>query len=254
MNEREAIELVSRKLGLTPDMIPFLSELALDMTIINPTLPATAKRLGRIMDLRPGKKVLDLGCGKAGLSLPWVHIYQVKLTGVDAMPDFIREAWARAEHAGLIEFCDFHLDDAARFVATTKKQWDAVIIAGNLPHIWSDEDAGLKAARGLIPVGGYMVIGLPYLRPDGEQDQAEPQRTKDEITAWLEKHGKVVDILDDGEEGWRAYVEPMKRAISRLKSDQPGRQSLADFLDTWGERMDWESRNLGFALWVVRVE
>ena len=81
MNEREAYDKLAGLMGAGPEIMPYLGELFLDQTIINPILPETVKKLGRILDLRPGQTLLDLACGKGGVSLPLVHIYKVKTHG-----------------------------------------------------------------------------------------------------------------------------------------------------------------------------
>ena len=70
----------------------------------------------------------------------------------------------------------------------------------------------------------------------------------------MNRYGRVVEVFDDGEEGWRAYVDPQKKNVDRLKENHPDNQELIDFLDTWINRIEWEPDNIGFAAWVVKIE
>lgn len=254
MNPKEAYEILAGRLGVSRELVPFLAETALDQTIINPILPETVRELGRLLDLRPGRRILDLACGKGGVSLPLVNTYKVNLVGVDLMPDFIREAWSRAEYTGLYNLCNFKMADAAEFAAGTKDQWDAVLILGALTIIWQDMDQGLDAAKPLVRPGGHLVIGHPYRLLDGAEDPEEPLLTKDETTSRMAQTGRVVEILDDGVPGWEAYVNLQLDGILRIKNNHPDNPELTAFLDAWAQRIEWEMNNWGFAVWVVKID
>jgi SAM-dependent methyltransferase len=249
MNEREAYARLAKIAGMDEGLVPLLAELFIDQTVINPCRDTTIRQLGKVLGLKPGLRVLDLGCGKAGVTLPMVHVYKVRLVGVDLMPEFIREAWARAEHTGLYEGCEFILDDAREFVARTRSQWDVIIINGALPYLWPTMEEGMNALQPILKPGGKLVIGLPYAWPGGEQDPEEPQMSLDETTAFFGKWGSV-EIMDDGRDGWEAYIAPQKQSMARLKDaypDLPGMMALQGLTD----RLDWEKANWGFALWIV---
>jgi ubiquinone/menaquinone biosynthesis C-methylase UbiE len=251
----EAHRHIARRLDMAPELVPLLAEVFLDLTVVNPVLPDTPNKLGRSLDLRPGNKVLDLGCGKAGMSLPLVHTYKVELTGVDLMAEFIREAWARAEYSGLYPNCRFILGDAARFVQEApEKNWDAVIIVGALPFIWDDMGGGLKSAARLIRSGGRLVVGEGYRLPQAEHDPETPFTSKEDTSELLAEVGEVVDVIDDGRAGWDHYVEGQAKSIQRLRETSPDNEALRAFLDQWEKRNEWERNNLGFALWVLKVD
>ncbi|MBF0528879.1 MAG: methyltransferase domain-containing protein [Deltaproteobacteria bacterium] len=253
MNEQEALAVLTKKSDFDPELMPFLADLFLNLTVLNPIRLETARRLGPILDLRPGQRVLDLACGKAGVSLPLVYTYKVNLVGVDLMPDFIREAWSRAEHAGLLDKVQFILDDGASYVRNKPSIWEAVLIIGALPFLWADMDQGLTIAAGLVKPGGHLVIGLPYLKPSGKQDPGEPLKSKDEITSWLAGTGQVVEILDDGDDGWKSYIEPQKKAAARLNETETHNEKLRQALEGVLARLAWEADNRGYALWVIKI-
>lgn len=256
MDPQEAYEKIAQRLDITPDLVPYLVEIGLDQTIINPILPSTVKKFGALLDLKPGKRILDLGCGKAGVTLPLVHTYKVQLTGVDLMPDYIREAWSRAEHTGLYEMCDFLNMDAAEFVAQVigKRRWDAVFVLGLLPFIWPDQKEGVQKLKALAASGGYVVIGQAYVKDGVTMAPDFPLMTKDATTDMVSAAGTVVEIFDDGDEGWEAYKAPQRTGIARLRENDPDNQNLMAFLDQWEKQMDEESRDLGNAVWVIKVD
>jgi SAM-dependent methyltransferase len=256
MDQQEAYEKIAQRLEITPDLVPYLVEIGLDQTIINPLLPSTVKKFGNLLDLKPGKRILDLGCGKAGVTLPLVHTYKVHLTGVDMMPDYIREAWSRAEHTGLYELCNFRNADAAEFVDQVigKKKWDAVFVMGLLPSIWPDQKEGVQKVKALTEAGGYVIIGEAYVKDGVTVDPGFPLMTREVTTDLVSAAGRIVEIMDDGDEGWEAYKAPQKLGIARLRENDPNNEALMAFLDQWETRMEEESRDFGFAAWVIQVD
>jgi SAM-dependent methyltransferase len=234
-------------------MLPYVNEVMLDLAILNPLLPDTVRQFGKVMDLRPGQTVLELACGKAGVSLPMAYVYKVRLTGVDLMPDYIGEAWSRAEYSGLAELCNFRTEDAVTFVDQARGQWDAVLVLGALSLIWPGIENGLEKVKPLVKPGGYLIIGEPYRRPDREIHPDVPH-TEEEITEIMNKFGTVINIFDDGEPGWQAYLDPQKKIVERLKEDHSDNQELTEFLDWWIQRIGWEKNNIGFAAWLIKVE
>ncbi len=104
-----------------------------------------------LLAVRPGERVLDLGCGTghqaAELSAAGAHV-----VGLDSDPDMI--AVARQEHPGT----PYVLADAQRLVAEGElaEPFDAVVSNAAL-HWMPDQDAVLGGARGLLRTGGRLV-------------------------------------------------------------------------------------------------
>lgn len=251
MNEKEAYQNLAERFGITLEMVPFFIETFRDHTIINPLTEKSARRIGRLLELKPGKKVLDLACGKAGVSLPMVFAYKVELLGVDILPDFIREAWSRAEASGLYHLCDFITENAAQFTAETRRKWDAVLMLGASP-VWGGLKGCLESLPPLAAPGGYLVIGEPYYHYHADRDPKQPFLSQDETTRIIETAGEIVEIIDDGKEGWKAYIEPGEKIGQKLKEDNPDNTALHLFLDERKKEHDWERENLGWAVWVLK--
>jgi hypothetical protein len=172
------------------------------------------------------------------------------------MPDYIREAWSRAEHTGLYELCNFRNADAAEFVDQVigKKKWDAVFVMGLLPSIWPDQKEGVQKVKALTEAGGYIIIGEAYVKDGVTVDPGFPLMTREVTTDLVSAAGRIVEIMDDGDEGWEAYKAPQKLGIARLRENDPNNEALMAFLDQWETRMEEESRDFGFAAWVIQVD
>jgi len=253
MNEKEAYEYLAGRFGIEPDLVPYLIDLYRDNIIIDPLKIESVHRLGRVLDLRPDQRVLDLACGKAGVSLPLVLAYKVNLIGVDILPDFIREAWSRAEAAGLYHLCDFLNMDAVKFSRESKNQWDAVLMLGASPA-WGGLSGVMETLPRLVRPGGHLAVGEPYYHPGSDKKENDPFLSKEETTALISQYGQVVEIIDDGLEGWQALHEPAGKMADKLKADNPDHPELHKFLDDSMAEQEWEMKNYGWAVWVVRID
>lgn len=109
------------------------------------------------LDVAPGTRVLDVGCGVGR----WSRLLAgrgARVTGIDISPTMIEEARRRAEHLGVAQRCRFETQDLADLDAG--ERFDFVLAVTVLQHIL--DPIALRAAfrrmvAHLAP-GGRMVI------------------------------------------------------------------------------------------------
>ena len=101
--------------------------------------------------LRPGQKVLDIGCGWGGMALYLAAVADVEVVGVTLAERQLEVARARAEKAGLADRVRFELRDY-RDVA---ERFDRVVSVGMLEHV------------GVGHLTRYFVQVRDVLKPDG---------------------------------------------------------------------------------------
>ena len=92
---------------------------------------AKCEHIARKLCLRPGQKVLDIGCGWGGLALYLAQHYQVCVTGLTLSVEQLRVAKQRAEELGLQDQVDFQLQDYRQFTG----RYDRVVSVLSLIHI-----------------------------------------------------------------------------------------------------------------------
>ncbi|MFP5395881.1 MAG: class I SAM-dependent methyltransferase [Alphaproteobacteria bacterium] len=81
--------------------------------------------------LRPGMRVLDIGCGWGGLGLYLNRHFGVDVLGVSLAPDQVRFANERAEAAGVADKVKFRLIDYRDVVGT----FDRITSVGMIEHV-----------------------------------------------------------------------------------------------------------------------
>ncbi|MBS7544493.1 class I SAM-dependent methyltransferase [Ancylobacter oerskovii] len=111
-------------------------------------LAAVARRIG----LKPGDRLLDLGCGPGPLAIGFARL-GLDVTGMDPEPSMLEAARADAAAAGLalrlVEGSSYDLSPAlGRFRAVTM---------GRAFH-WMDRAATLRALDALVEPGGAVVL------------------------------------------------------------------------------------------------
>ncbi|HEU5490987.1 MAG TPA: class I SAM-dependent methyltransferase, partial [Gaiellaceae bacterium] len=79
----------------------------------NPTSPEKLLRLGQLLGLGPGSRVLDIASGRGGPALLLATEYGCSWHGVELSPDFHAVALARVVEAGLADRVIFELGDGA---------------------------------------------------------------------------------------------------------------------------------------------
>ncbi len=81
--------------------------------------------------IKPGMRILDIGCGWGGLALYLARHYDVEVTGVALAPDQIAFCKERAEEAGVADKVKFSLTDYRDVTGT----FDRITSVGLLEHV-----------------------------------------------------------------------------------------------------------------------
>lgn len=139
-----------------------------DLVAAEPVYAAGRRRAIPALGLRPGDRVLDIGCG-TGLNLPALSRAvgaQGLVVGVDRSPDMLRVARAKASRAGLEQVRFVEADatclDGRQFdgvVATPDGVvgFDAVIFTYSL-SLMADVEAAWRSVRALLRDGAGVAV------------------------------------------------------------------------------------------------
>ena len=194
------------------------------------------------MDLKPGMRVLDLGCGKAGGSIFLAKEFGLQVWAVDP---WIKptENWERIRKAGL-EAQVFPLNGDALRLPFAQEFFDVVIAINSMWFFASEE---LYLGWYLIPLvkpGGQFGVVLPgfYHEFEGDLPASLPEHLKPywdscllrawHSAGWWHRHWAkneqvevlLVDNFPDGE-GYQTYLrwEQIMEYPEKLAADDDGR-------------------------------
>jgi cyclopropane-fatty-acyl-phospholipid synthase len=81
--------------------------------------------------LKPGQRVLDIGCGWGGMALTLARTADVEVTGITLSPEQLQVARRRAENEGLADRVRFELLDYRE----VNERFDRIVSVGMLEHV-----------------------------------------------------------------------------------------------------------------------
>lgn len=211
-----------------------------------------AEALAQVMDLRPGMRVLDMGCGKAISSIFLAREFGVQVWATDLWID-ASQNWQRIREAGL-EDRVFPIHAEAHSLPFARDFFDAVVSL-DAYHYFGTADLYLGYYAKFVRSDGQIGIVVPGLRQEidtGIPDHLVPYWVWDFCSfhspQWWRQHWEktglvsveVADMIPDGWKHWLLWQEVCFQ--QGVTTDQ----GEADML-----RLDG-GRNLGFSRMVGR--
>jgi cyclopropane-fatty-acyl-phospholipid synthase len=107
------------------------------------------------LDLRPGQRVLDIGCGWGGLALYLNRVAGVEMLGVTLSEEQIRIARERAEAAGVADRVKFELID----YRDVEGRFDRIVSVGMFEHVGAPQyPTFFHKCRELLTGDGVMLL------------------------------------------------------------------------------------------------
>ncbi len=151
--------------GGNDELFPFLPYLLQDITELGASpFEAGALILKCGLNCRRDLSVLDLGCGKGAVSIALCETFGWRVTGIDAVPEFINEANLRVINSNLQNDCRF-------IVADIRNDSDIfyhhdIIILGAIGPVLGDLDTTLQTIARYLNPQGYVLIDDGYIPDD----------------------------------------------------------------------------------------
>jgi SAM-dependent methyltransferase len=178
--------------------------------------------LATALDLRPGMRLLDLGCGRAASSIFLCREFDVQVWAADLWFS-ASENLQRIRDAG-VEHSAFPIHADARSLPFAAEFFDAVVCVDSYPYFGTD-DLYLSTLTRLVKPGGQLgIVGAGLMR---EIDGKVPEHLREWWTPdlwclhsaeWWRRHWERTDIItietaDTMPDGWRFWLD-WQRAIA----------------------------------------
>jgi cyclopropane-fatty-acyl-phospholipid synthase len=118
----------------------------------------------RKVELQPGMRMLDIGCGWGALGIHAAREYDVSVLGITLSPPQAEEANRRARDAGVGDICEFVVRD---YRDLEDDEFDAVASIGMVEHVGGSraDEYGRQVARVLRPGGKVLNHGIAWVPP-----------------------------------------------------------------------------------------
>jgi cyclopropane-fatty-acyl-phospholipid synthase len=119
------------RLFLDEDMHYSCAYFASEHVSLEEAQEAKKRHIAAKLDIRPGHRVLDIGCGFGGMALFLARTYGVHITGVTLSTEQLKVARERAARQGLSRLVDFRLEDYRRL----HERFDRIVSVGMFEHV-----------------------------------------------------------------------------------------------------------------------
>ncbi len=231
----------------------------------NPLGAGTLSRFVEALELEPGARVLDVGCGKGELLVRVVARWGARGTGVDLNPTFLDEARARAAAGGApgagggIEW----IEGAAATALAGSRTFDLAMCVGSAHALGALPEALAALHRRLAP-GGRLLLGHGYWKREPEPEYlAGFGGSRDELGTLEDNRAALAaagfELLDEAastEAEWDAYEDRYAANIERHFEAHPADPDREAFLArsrSWHALYRrWGRDTMGFALYRAR--
>lgn len=188
-------------------------------TVMNPQSKEKFDELIGLLDLKPGSKVLDIGCGKGEFLIRLANSINIKAVGIDLSPYVIKEAIERSK--GLLKDSSIRYveSDGKAYLEEESSEYDLTSCMG-ASWIFGGHEGTIKAMMKVTKKNGIIIAGEPYW-------------IKEPSDWYLETSGvKYEDFLTNAgnlEVGEKLGLRPMYVMVSNLDDwdRYEGLQSLA---------------------------
>jgi len=129
---------------------------------------AKKRHIAAKLMLRPGQKVLDIGCGWGGMALYLARVAEVEVLGVTLAEEQLKVARERAEAAELSDRVRFELQDYRK----VEGQFNRIVSVGMFEHVGArDLVAYFTTVRDLLaPDGVALIHSILRMTPPGITD------------------------------------------------------------------------------------
>ena len=165
--------------------------------------PAATDRLSDMvierLGVRPGDRVLDVGCGVGAPALRLARITGAEVLGISVSRRQIERANAAADEAGMADRVSFALADATA-LEFAPDSFDAVFALESMIHMPDRGQVLAQIARVLHPGGRLVLTDFFQRLPMSEQDVAEALNVammthadRSQYPAWAVAAGLVIE-------------------------------------------------------------
>jgi cyclopropane-fatty-acyl-phospholipid synthase len=185
----------------------------------------------RKLDLRPGQRLLDVGCGWGSLVLHAAGEYGVRAVGVTLSAEQADLARARISEAGLGDRVQIRLQD---YRGVDDGPYDAIASVGMAEHVGANQLAGYASTlRSLLVPGGRLLHHAIASHADLTDERVEPR------SSFIDRY-----VFPDGElEPLGSAITALDRAGLEVRDVENLREHYALTLRAWVARLEerWDA-------------
>lgn len=148
----------------TTELLPFLPYLLQDFWELGIDPDVITDLISRHVNLSKNTRILDLACGKGAVSVKLAQRLQVKVKGIDLIPEFITYAMQKAREFNVDGLCEFSVGDINE--ATERERGYDCVIFGAIGNVLGNLTETLHKLKTTVKSGGYLLLDNYDLIPE----------------------------------------------------------------------------------------
>lgn len=250
---RQHIEDIKKIMGIEEEMIRLLPEFADKSAMMNPwvrQLPG----IFRMLKLKRNQTVLDIPCGKGGVSIPLAKKYGINVIGCDIMDGYVEYAVSMAKRSGVGNQCTFKVEDIRK--TTKRKNICDLLFWIAPPHLWKTSKETIKALRNCIKNDGLILIADAYLYVPTKK--YEDYETLDSTNRGYTAFGdEIIRFIDYKDTLWKEdYSRARKSAEETIKKrikDASDKKIISRYLKSLDKDEVSDTKHMGLGIWIIQI-
>ena len=231
-----------------------------DHEYCNPLDPDAIEQAIERLGLAPGRRLLDVGCGKATFLVRAAERTGASCVGVDINAAFLAEGRARAERCAVTELVTL-IEGEAPGLDPTSAAFDAAACIGSTHAFGSYHDTLRGLARRVRPAGTLLVGAGFWKRPPDPEYLArlgatedEMARHEDNIASAEAEELRPLGTWVSSDRDWDRYEDLYARTMEvyvATHPDDPDTPEMRERIRRWRETyLRWGRDTLGFGLYL----
>ncbi len=226
------------------------------MQILNPSTPEKLLRVGKVMGLSEGMRILDFGCGFGETLALWAEHFGICGVGVDIRPYACERA--RQRLAAFSDNFEVICMDASKY-QFERQAFDAALCIG-ATFIWGGYRQTIQAMRLAIRSSGHLAIGEAYWsRANVPPEFAKTQDFVPEahlLEIAREENLDLRTVVRASQDDWDRYESDNWDGLLRWLDDHPEHPERLEVVNHLHASQDEHFRymvgNVGWAIYVLK--
>ena len=238
-------------------LLPYMPYLLQDMWAMGCSLNQIMDLIANLNLPAGAVKVLDLGCGKGALSVQIAAKFGYNVTGVDAMPEFLKVAEEKFIEYKVTTLCTFIKEDILNY-ATDSHDFNIVILA-SLGGIFGSNKHTVEKLRTQVYPGSYIIIDDGYLKKKdalnrkGYLHYRNYKDTVKELTSFNDDLISEISTTEFSKKLNAEYLEVIEKRCSELITQHPQMENkLKSYLDLQRKECEILNDELEGMIWVLQ--
>lgn len=253
VTKNQHIKDIKKIMSVEDEMILLLPKLEDKLNLLNPWVKQLPGIL-RGLKLKKNQTVLDIPCGKGGVSIPLAKKYKVKVIGYDIIKGYIQNANELARKEKITRKCKFQVKDIRNIIK--RKNICDVLLWIAPPHLWKNSKITIQSLRNCVKNKGLILIADAYAyKPTKKYEDYETLKSTNK--GFAQFNDRIIKFYDYKSKLWKEDYnrarKSSKDAIKKIKNKKD-KKTILKHIQSLNKDEKLDSKYLGLGIWIIEVK